>query len=259
MSIPAIPPPLEHLGKRHFSFFPPIRNTQPNEWMYRKATWSEILVSNCRTGEEIWIPRRFLGEVSSVDDPVLIVGLLKELEYKAGAVWPHQRQVITMPIAVDDGPRTSAPPVRGPAPVIGISLAASTDARAGRVVIGSVVLGVVACLVVVGVMRESQIRPRIHAVPRDQSFLDLTRDDDYFAVVRKLGPPAEDHWRAETGELQFRALRYPARQFTVILMGQSRAETRYIGAVDPAGQPVAVVQFAHGGNSAAMLRAVRGF
>ncbi len=170
MSIPPIPPPLDHLGKRHFSFFPPILNTQSNEWMYRKATWSEILVGNCRTGEEIWIPRRFIGEVSSIADPVLIVGLLKELEYKAGSVWPHQRQVITMPMAVNERPRRVSRTSRGPAPVIGISLAASTDARTGRVVTGAVVLGIVACLVVFGVMRECQTRPRVHSAQHSTTF-----------------------------------------------------------------------------------------
>ena len=32
---------------------------------FRKATWSEVLVYNVKTNEEIWIPRRFLGEVST--------------------------------------------------------------------------------------------------------------------------------------------------------------------------------------------------
>ena len=79
---------------------PPILNIEHNEWLFRKATWSEILVVNCKTSNEIWIPRRFLGEVSRIEDPVLIVGLNRELEYKAGAVWPYQRRVIEMPVAV---------------------------------------------------------------------------------------------------------------------------------------------------------------
>ncbi len=33
---------------------------------------------------------------------MVIVGLLKELEYKEGAVWPYQRRVIEMPVAVGD-------------------------------------------------------------------------------------------------------------------------------------------------------------
>ena len=85
MSSPPIPPLLDHLATRPFSFYPPIVSIERNEWLYRKSTWSEILVVNCKSAQEVWIPRRFVGEVSRVDDPVLIVGLTKELEYKAGA------------------------------------------------------------------------------------------------------------------------------------------------------------------------------
>src|SRR2546423_1697597 len=105
MAIPPIPPPLESLGSRKFSFYPAILNIEHNEWLYRKATWSEVLVTNAKTGEDLWIPRRFLGELSRIDDPVVIVGLSKELEYRGGAVWPYQRRVIHMPLAVNDPPR----------------------------------------------------------------------------------------------------------------------------------------------------------
>src|SRR6266699_399840 len=125
MSLPPIPSPLEHLGVRPFSFYPAILNVEHNEWLFRKATWSEILVVNCKSGAEIWISRRFVGEVSRIDDPVLIVGLNRELEYKGGAVWPFQRRVIEMPVAVG-GSSTPAPPRTAdrssPAPIVGIRL-----------------------------------------------------------------------------------------------------------------------------------------
>src|SRR5205823_9005859 len=79
MASPPIPPSLDHLITRPFSFYPAIVNIEHNEWLYRKATWSEILVVNCKSASEVWIPRRFLGDVSRVDDPVLIVGLNREL------------------------------------------------------------------------------------------------------------------------------------------------------------------------------------
>src|SRR5262252_7063400 len=131
MSPPPIPPSLEHLVTRPFSFYPAILNIEHNEWLFRKATWSEILVVNCKTGSEIWIPRRFIGEVSRIDDPVLIVGLNRELEYKAGSVWPYQRRVIEMPMAVGAPTpiSTSAPPDRtSPAPIVGIRLERSDKA-----------------------------------------------------------------------------------------------------------------------------------
>src|ERR1035438_9417998 len=64
MASPPIPPSLEHLVTRPFSFYPPIISVEHNEWLFRKASWSEIQVVNCRSGTEIWIPRRFVGEVA---------------------------------------------------------------------------------------------------------------------------------------------------------------------------------------------------
>src|SRR5450631_3002897 len=129
MASPPIPPSLDHLSTRPFSFYPPIVNIEHNEWLFRKATWSEIQVVNCRSGAEVWISRRFVGEVARVEDPVLIVGLNRELELKSGMVVPYQRRIIEMPMAVN-APR----PVGGtddrnePAPVVGIRLE-PTDRR----------------------------------------------------------------------------------------------------------------------------------
>src|SRR5438445_2346497 len=160
MSLPPISP-LEHLGNRPFSFYPPILNVEHNEWFFRRGTWSEILVVNSRDGQEIWIPRRFLGEISQIEDPVLIVGLVKELEYKAGAVWPHQRRVIQMPVAVG-GSRPVPTQIGAPAPVIGIRPQSVTDSRVGRLV-GITMLvgvGVTVSLMAVNIFRESALRPQ---------------------------------------------------------------------------------------------------
>src|ERR1700685_2996715 len=102
MSIAPLPTPLQHLGGRRFSFYPPIRNLEPNEWLYRRATWSECVVVNTRSGEEIWVPRIFLGEVSRIDEPVMIVGLNRELECRSGAIIPRQRRVIELPVVLNE-------------------------------------------------------------------------------------------------------------------------------------------------------------
>ena len=123
MAVPPIPPPLAQLGRRPFSFYPAILNAGHNEWVYRSATWSDVLVRNTKTNEEVSVPRRYLGEISRVDAPVMIVGLLAELEYRAGVVWPAERRVIEMPRAVNDAPRprlAQSPAAR--APVVGIRL-----------------------------------------------------------------------------------------------------------------------------------------
>ena len=233
MAMPPIPPPLESLGNRAFSFYPAIINIEHNEWLYRKATWSEALVVNAKTGQELWIPRRFLGELSRIDDPVVIVGLNKELEYRGGAVWPYQRRVLQMPLAVNDAPRTPAAPVKSdPAPVIGIRVE-STESRIGRLIAVALACGTVACILVVALSREGGLRQsRVTFTGKDRSFQELTAKDDYFAVVQKLGQPEQDRWTSPGGALQFRALHYPQRSYIVILMGSDRSGARYIGTLD---------------------------
>src|SRR5215471_11111970 len=217
MASPPIPPSLEHLATRPFSFYPPILNIEHNEWLFRKATWSEILVVNCKSGAEIWIPRRFIGEVSRIDDPVLIVGLNRELEYKAGAVWPYQRRVLQMPVAVGAPPTSSAadaPERSSPAPVVGIRLEPS-DKRVFKLIGIALAVAIGLYVVAVNLNRVGEIRQRsITFTAKDQSFLDLSSRDDYLAVTNKLGAPATDH-AVENGTIHFRALGYPERKYTV--------------------------------------------
>src|SRR5881394_3348512 len=148
MASPPIPPTLDHLVTRPFSFYPAIVGIQHNEWLFRKANWSEILVLNCKSGAEIWISRRYIGEVSRVDDPVLIVGLNRELEYKAGMVVPYQRRVIEMPVAVGGSvPVAGGRPER--APIVGIRVASSTDRGIVKLIGVAVAIAVVICILAV--------------------------------------------------------------------------------------------------------------
>ena len=164
MAIPSLPTPLEQLGNRPFLFYPAILGIEPNEWTFRRATWPEVLVTHVQSSVQIAIPRRFLGEVSRVEEPVVIVGLLKELEYRDGSVWPYRRTVLQMPMAVG---AESQPDLRyansarcSPAPVIAISLHAETPARRSRMVIGALVAGILAALVLAGALRDSHPRTR---------------------------------------------------------------------------------------------------
>src|SRR5437764_7460247 len=154
MASPPIPPSLDHLVTRPFSFYPPIIGVEHNEWLFRKASWSEILVVNCKSANEIWIPRRFIGEVSRVDDPVLIVGLNRELEYKGGMIVPFQRRVIEMPVAVG-GPSlaSSATDRAEPAPIVGIRTESPTDTRIFKLIGAAVALAILMYLVVVNLSR----------------------------------------------------------------------------------------------------------
>ena len=262
MASPPIPPSLEHLATRPFSFYPPIINIEHNEWLFRKATWSEILVVNCKSGTEVWIPRRFMGEVSRVDDPFLIVGLTRELEYKAGSVWPYQRRVIEMPLAVGGLP---LPPGEanadrgGPAPIVGIRLE-SSDKRIFKLIGSALAIAILLYVLAVNLNRIGEIRQRTVTYSTvDQQFLELSPRDDVLEVTQKLGKPSSDHWQTESGTIQYRALGYPERGYTVILMGKDRASARYIGTLDSKWNPIHSAEMKVGGTTSSLLRSLNPF
>jgi hypothetical protein len=239
-------PPIPPLPDLPFSFYPAIRDIEHNEWLFRKATWSELVVVNRKTGLEISIPRRFWGEVSTSDHPVIIVGLLRELQYKDGAVWPYQRRVIEMPVAVGEsfGPAAAPKPRReSPAPVIGIRLESRRDRRPFRWLGGSLAVALLLHGVVSSVIHFGEVKQR--------PYLDLSGRDDYTAVVRKLGKPSSDHNGVDSGH-PYRALGY--RRFTVILLGP-----RYIGTMDSKWRPVHSVDLPPAGTSYSLLRSLKRF
>jgi hypothetical protein len=262
MASPPLPPALEHLVTRPFSFYPPILNIEHNEWLFRKATWSEILVVNCKSQTEIWISRRFIGEVSRIDDPVLIVGLTRELEYKGGAVWPYQRRILQMPVAVGAPPaapsEAPAGPRSTPAPVVGIRLEPS-DKRAFKLIAITLAAAIGLYVIAVNLNRVGELRQR-HVVftAADQSYLDLSSRDAYAAVVQKLGTPGQDRSQ-EVGTIHYRALAYPDRRYTIILMGADRDSARYIGVMDDNWKPVHSVDLRSGGTTLSLLRDLKRF
>ena len=66
----------------------------------------------------------------------------------------------------------------------------------------------------------------------DQTYMNLNGRDDFLGVTQKMGaPPATDH-QQETGTILFRALGYPDRRYTVILMGGDKSSLAYIGTLD---------------------------
>jgi hypothetical protein len=254
-----MPPGFEQIGSRPFSFYPPILNVEHNEWHYSKATWSEILVVNAKSALEVWIPRLYVGQFSRIEEPMVIVGLTKELEYKGGQVWPYVRRVIEMPRAVNDTFRPAAGEEQAgakPAPVLGIRTESGTESRIWRLLVAAMAVGVVACLVVILVLRSDREGSRIVFSPVIQSELGLTAQDDYHAIVRKLGVPSEDRWRSEEGAMQYRLLRYPERGLHVVLMGTERDRALYIGAVDFQGRPVHAVTLPRGKDTYSILRSL---
>jgi len=257
MSIAPLPTPLQHLGGRRFSFYPPIRNLEPNEWLYRRATWSECVVVNARSGEEVCVPRIFLGEVSRIDEAVMIVGLHRELEWRSGAIIPRVRTVIEFPAgcsrsAANDG--GAAPRSHHPAPVINIRLEPKPETRAWKWIGVAAVLGAVAFTIVADVTRQAQSHQHPDLFRGYRPYLQLGPNDDYASTVRKLGPPARTSSH-ETGEHLFRSLVYPARRYSVILMGSTEHDAHYIGALDPRGRVLDAVRLRDGSSAESLLNA----
>lgn len=253
--MPANPiPELDGLKGRAFSFYPPILGIEHNEWKLQEATWSEILVHNTKDNRELWVPRRFLGGLSRVDEPVMIVGLERELEYIAGILRPHERRVISMPKPVAGAPAIPDEAIPTPPMVHGVRVGDVSESRIGLYIIG----GIVAVLFVVyGVVSYSR-GDRVEYKTVLQEDLGFTAEDDYYAVVRKLGAPANDRWR-EGKDLQYRAMSYPDRHFTVILMGTERNNAHYIGAVNDEWRPVHSVKHAGRGNTRSLLEGLPRF
>jgi len=261
VSVPPIPTPLDDLGRRPFSFYPPIVGIEHNEWLYQRATWSEVQVINTKTNSELWLPRRFLGAVSSIEEPIMIVGLAKELEYKGGSLIPLERRVIEMPRAAIHSPRFPGSPAEPerPAPVVGIRLEGGAESRVGRLLLGAIAAGVLVCVAVVIVFRDGQMGSRVRYSPVMQSALPFTARDDYYSIVNQLGPPGDDRWQSDRGEVQYRRLWYPQQAFALILMGSDRNNAHYLGALDQNGRIVHSVNLPGGQNSAAMLKNLKKF
>jgi hypothetical protein len=228
VSVPPIPTPLSQLGNCPFSFYPAIVGIEHNEWIFRRATWSEIQVVNTKTAIELWLPRHFVGEISMVGEPVIIVGLVKELEYREDAVIPHVRRVIEMPRAVNGSAslriRPAGPP--RPAAVVGIRLE-RRESRAGRLLLVTVAAGVLACIAAASFASRSALSAAI------KSELPLTARDDYNSIVERYGPPASDQWRTAKTGVEYRRLTYPRQSFTLILI-----DGRYAGAVGRDGRVI---------------------
>jgi len=257
---PHIPTPLDQLGHRRFSFYPAIVGVEHNEWLFRCSDWDEIQVMNTKTHQELWIPRRFLGGVSSTEEPVVIVGLVKELEYREGVVVPLVRRVIEMPRAVpravNDTPPPAgfAPPAGRLAPVVGIRLGSETHPSKGRGLLVKVGAGLLTCIVGLAIFRDGPLstRARFFTAPARVP-LPFTASDDYLSIVSRIGRPASDAARTSPGGLEFHLLRFPDRGYALVLLGHDRDQAAYAGALGRGGRVIHSVTLPDGTDSSALL------
>ena len=247
---------LAALEGRRFSFYPAIRGIEHNEWSLQNSTWSEVQVRNEDSGQQFWIPRSHLGVVSSSDSPVLILGLRRELQFKAGGIYPFHRIVTEMPsTAASRGPAApTAPPPKQ-------RLLSGSDARVVRMLGLAIGVGlVVSVLVFAGVIGgmhnpfEKLFAPDTST--SDQRYLGLASSASYFEVVNRMGQPESEEWiSGEEDELQFQALYYSSRGYIVVMMGGGRAEMRYLGTLhDRSRRVLDSSRLARGGDTSSMMR-----
>jgi hypothetical protein len=239
VSIPLLLGQLGELQRGPFAFYPAIVGIEHNEWTLKRATWTEVEVQNTKTGAQVLIPRTLLGEVSSVEAPVVIVGLVKELEYKEGVVVPHRRRVLVMPRAVNGAARATVAETEadGPrlAPVIAIRTEPADTFRTRRWLRGSVAAGILACITGGVLLRDAGFLARPGWLRSGVRTVELMAADDYTSVIQKLGRPYSDQWlKTPTGE-EYRRLWYSRRGVAVILAGPDRQSARYAGALNSAG------------------------
>jgi hypothetical protein len=134
-----VPSPLDYIGGRRFVFYPAIKNADPNEWRLGAGARAEVQVVNAKTGRELWVPRQYIGAVSDSNDSLLIVGLRKELDFRAGSLEPRVKRVIEMPLASSTTPtalQDASSRTIGPARVIAIRLDERKKSPASKAVVG---------------------------------------------------------------------------------------------------------------------------
>jgi hypothetical protein len=258
MSMSLLPGLIGLTAGRSFSFYPLILGIDQNEWRYRRTTWSEIVVVNTHSGDEVCIPRGFVGDVS-LNGPTAIVGLKREMEWRDGAAIPYRRPVVELPLAVNDRIAAVSRPSR-PAPVVSIRLETHNSAkRKGRQVLVVAMLGVVVFAVAGNVARPGEMRDRFDALRVNRAWRLLTPGDNVTTVVGKLGQPAARRMFVDEGGRVFLALDYPDRHFAAVLAGSRENEARYVGTMDPRGRVLDAGQSQLSVSAAGMLRSAPRF
>ncbi len=261
-------------GDASFAFFPPIRGFAENRWKFQQATRIEFCAGNAAGGEPIWFARGAVAYIT-VEEGAITLALRRELEYSNGAIWPVRQEGSEEPepdVAADASEIGAAP--RAPA--------VATAATAGVVraplirrprpkwsqepvflvlaVAGSAALA----LVIVLAAFHAWLQPpqRADSAPIDDPKLyTLSREDNYYDVVRKLGPPESERPLSLAGSsVSQRALIYRGRNYAVVLLGVEgqrnyAQEQRYIGAIRLSdGAVVGSANMAHDSTTDSLLK-----
>jgi hypothetical protein len=155
-------------------------------------------------------------------------------------------------------PPTPDPAADAPPPPGGWWLDAS-ETKIGRLIGTVLLVGIVACFLVVLLLRRQTTGGDVEYRAVQQAELGFTHESNYFDIVRRLGQPEQDKWKSDIGERQYRALYYPKNNLIFILMGADRKEMRYIGAKDMDWRTVHAVELPRGAKTDAILRSLPRF
>ncbi len=253
----AFPPPLDRLAGREFSFYPSIENVDENRWILVEANWSEFLVENRANLSQIWVPRRYLGEISSTDRPVMIVGLNRPLEAKAGQVWPLQKRIIEMPrvpAPIASADATAQPQIDADGGLLRAAIRLDpSERRLGKLILFGLAGALALVALSIFVFRGYRSGDMVQFKGVVQENLGLGPGDDYFAVVRKLGEPQADRFKSDGESIYYRVLVFPARNLNIVLAGREKNEVRYIGALDSDWKVVDSITQKGGSNTYSVL------
>lgn len=222
MSLSPVPATLHQLAGRRFSFYPPLRGVDHNEWIYRRASWSEVVVVNAKTGAECVIPRAHIGEVSRIEQPVALVALRRELEAQAGSARVWHKPIVELPVAVNQR-GNAIPHPDFPAQVVSIRLEPRRDARLrSRLVVG-IVLGAIGALIAANLTR-GHLNPGL----------------SYDRTVK--GPDGRE----------YRLIRYRNRKSIVVL----DADSHYVGTLDTQRHVLDAARLPGGQSAAPLLQSL---
>jgi hypothetical protein len=170
------------------------------------------------------------------------------------------RNVISMPgprkrPAIDD---VDAPPV--PPPPHRLVAGSKTESTIGRMIGAALGVGLLVCLLAILIAFGGGVNPwrwfQGDTKTADQRYLSMTVSDGYHDVAIKIGKPESERWISnEDAQLQFELLGYESRSYAVVLMGSTRNDARYIGAIHlPSRRILDSVKLPGGGSTAAMLK-----
>ncbi len=206
---------------------------------------------------EVWVPRKYIGGISSSDSPVLIVGLNRELQFQAGSVWPYREKVVMMP---DRRPPSESAAAAKTAPPPAPSRSSPSESSVGRLIGAALaaalaVSALAALFIFKGVPNPLDLFFRPDTTTADQRYLSLTGTDRYHDIVLKIGKPSAEQWLSrEDAQIQFELLWYPDRSYIVVLMGAGRDDSRYIGTLHSRSRKTLdSVKLSGGGTTGSML------